>query len=250
MKKFFLFLIGALLVLTAVVYLGGQFFLGSVVKAGVNRLGPKITQTKVELANASISPVSGAGTLTGLFVGNPPGWSSDKAFYLGQIHVDLEPFSVLGDHVVINEIIIDQPEFVYETKVVASNIGDLLKNIEQSVGSSSKTPEDGAKTEKPMKLEVKKFTLRNGKVTLGVGPAAVTLSMPPIELTDLGTKEGGITPQQLAFAVMRSVTAGVIASSTQALLKTVPNVGAAAGAAAGDAVKKTGETLKGLFEKK
>lgn len=245
MKKFLLYTLGIVVVLALIVYVGGQFFLGSMVKAGVNEFGPKMTQTKVELASASVSPVTGSGTLSGFFVGNPPGWSSDKAFYLGSVHVDIVPSSLLGDHIIINEIVIDQPEFVYETKVVSSNIGDLMKNIENATGGKS-PPEPKAKDEKPKKFEVKKFTLRNGRVTVGVGTAAMTIPMPPIELTDIGTKEGGVTAGQLTFVVMRAVTASVIASSTQAVMKNLPNMGSAAG----EAVKKTGEAIKGLFEPK
>lgn len=243
MKKFFLFLVGTIVVLALIVVVGGKFFLGSMVKAGVNEFGPKLTQTKVELASASISPVSGEGTLSGLFVGNPPGWTSDKAFYLGQVHVSIAPGSLFKDHVVINEILIDQPEFVYETKLVASNIGDLMKNIEAATGGGKTTAEPAAKGGKQRKFEVKKFTLRNGKVTIGVGTAGTTMSMPAIELTDIGTKEGGITADQVASTVMRSVTAGVISSSTQALMKTLPTTGAAAS----DALKKAGDGIKKMF---
>ena len=49
--------------------------------------------------------------ISGLSVGNPEGWSDNNALYLGKIHVDVQPFSIFGDHIVINEIIIDQPEF-------------------------------------------------------------------------------------------------------------------------------------------
>jgi uncharacterized protein involved in outer membrane biogenesis len=243
MKKILLFLIGTTVVLALIVLIGGNFFLGSMVKAGVNEFGPRLTQTKVELASASISPVSGDGTLSGLFVGNPPGWTSDKAFYLGQVHVSIAPGSLFKDHIVINEIVIDQPEFVYETKLVSSNIGDLMKNIEAATGGGKKPAGPVAKDGKQRKFEVKKFTLRNGKVTIGVGATATTLSMPAIELTDIGTREGGITADQVASTVMRSVTAGVISSSTLALMKTMPTMGSAAG----DALKKAGEGLQKML---
>jgi uncharacterized protein involved in outer membrane biogenesis len=243
MKKFFLFLLGLVVVLALVVVVGGKFFLGSMVKAGVNEFGPKLTQTKVELASASISPVSGDGTLSGLFVGNPPGWTSDKAFYLGLVHVSIAPGSLFKDHIVINEIVIDQPEFVYETKLVASNIGDLMKNIEAATGGKKTAEAAAVKAGPQRKFEVKKFTLRNGKVTIGLGAAATTMSMPAIELTDIGTKEGGVTADQVAFTVMRSVTASVISSSTQALMKTVPTMGSAAG----DALKKAGQGIQKML---
>ena len=67
--------------------------------------------------------------------------------------------------------------------------------------------------------------------------------MPPIALDDLGTKEGGITPDQLVFAVMRSVTGSVVSATAQAAGK----LGGTAGAAAAEGVKSAGEAIKGLF---
>jgi hypothetical protein len=224
------------------VYIGFNFFLGSVVKAGVNRFGPRITQTKVELAGAQISPLSGIGTLTGLSVGNPKGWNAEKAFYLGTVRIALKPFSIFGDHIVVNEIFIDRPEFVYETKIVASNIGDLLKNIEAATGGNQGAqPTD--KAGKPVKFEVKHFRMQNGTVTVGVGPTALKLPMPAIELNDLGTKEGGITPDQLTFTIMRSVTPSIISATARA----AGQIGTTSGAAALEGVKKTGEAIKSLF---
>jgi uncharacterized protein involved in outer membrane biogenesis len=243
MKKLLVYGGLAVLLLALVGYITLQFFLGSIVKAGVNRFAPTITQTKVELKGANISPLSGQGTLTGLTVGNPKGWTAENAFYLGNVHIDMQPFSVFRDHIVINEIVIDQPEFTYETKIVASNIGDLLKNIEQSTGDKTAATEPKAKNGQPIKFEVRHLKITNGKVTLGVGAAAIPLPMPPVELHDLGTKEGGITPNQLAFAVMQSVTTSVVAASTQAMTK----VGGTSGAAAAEAVKQTGEAIKNLF---
>src|SRR5665213_1612590 len=130
MKAILVWVCSIVVALLVVGYISAVFFLGSIVRAAVNRLGPALTQTKLELASANLSPLSGSGTLSGLFVGNPQGWSSDKAFYLTKVHIDVVPSSIFSDHIVVNEITIDGPEFVYETKIVSSNIGDLLKNIQ------------------------------------------------------------------------------------------------------------------------
>lgn len=241
MKKLLLFGGLALLVLVVAGFITAQFFLGSIVKAGVNKFGPTMTQTKVELDSASISPLSGSGTLSGLVVGNPAGWSNADAIRLGSVHIDVEPASIFKDHIVINEIVIDGPEFLYETKLVASNIGDILKNIEAATGGNKAA--EPQKDGKPIKMVIKKFTLRNGKVTLGVGAAALPLPMPPVEISDIGTKEGGITPAGVVFAVMRSVTTSIVAATTQALTK----LGGTSGAAANESVRQVGEAIKGLF---
>jgi uncharacterized protein involved in outer membrane biogenesis len=222
---------GAVLV---VGYFGLTFFLGSVVRAGVNQIAPRITGTKVELESAEISPLSGSGTLKGFVVGNPKGWSDANLVSIGRMHMKVRPFSVLGDHIVIDEIVIESPEFLYETKVVSSNVGDLLKNIQ---GTSENSSADATtKSGKPLKFEVKHFHLEGGKVTIGYGAAAIPVPMPPIDLTDLGTAEGGITSGQLAVAIMRSVTTSVATATADAAKK----LGGSLGGAATD-------TLKSLF---
>jgi hypothetical protein len=217
------------LVVLVVAYFGVTFLLGSAITAGVNRFGPMIAHTKVHLDSASLSPLSGGGTLKGLVVGNPQGWGDDDAFAMSSIHVSVAPFSVLGDHIVVKEVLIDGPEFTYETKVLSSNIGDLLKGMDSAKPEDASAPQAQPETKsgKPLKFEVRHFRLENGKIRLGVGSSAVTLPMPTIDLTDLGTKEGGVTPNQLAVAVMRSVSSSIVTATTQAAGKIGSTMGAA-----------------------
>jgi uncharacterized protein involved in outer membrane biogenesis len=241
MKKFLLYLGITLLALLLIGYIAAQFFLGSIVKAGVNQVGPKLTQSKIQLESATISPISGAGTLTGFTVGNPQGWSSGNALSVSKVHFEVQPASFLKDTIVINDLSVDQPEFVYETHILSSNIGDLLKNIENAVGSGKSEPAE--KNAKPKKFIVKHFILQNGKVSVGVGAAAVPLVIPTVELKDLGVAEGGLTGGQLTFAVMRAVLPNIIAATTQA----AGNLGGTMGAAAADALKKAGDSLQKMF---
>jgi hypothetical protein len=241
MKKLLLFA-GVVVGLGIVCVVALTFFLGRIVTAGVNSFAPKVTQTNVTLASASISPLSGSGTLSGLVIGNPKGWSDGNICSLGKVHVSVAPFSILGDRIVINEVIIDAPEFNYETRLIASNVGDLLKNIEAAVGGGKGGgTQPATKDGKPIKFELKKFTLVNGKVRVSGGGSAATLPMPPISLTDLGTKEGGITPDQLVLVVMEDVTRSIVSAATKAAID-LRNPGAAA-----EGLKKTGDAIKGLF---
>lgn len=248
MKKL-LIILGCLFALVVIAGIVASFFLGAIVTKGVNTFAPKITGTAVTLDSATISPLTGSGTLTGLFVGNPEGWKSDKAFSFAKVHVSVVPGSLIGDHIIVKDVLIEGPEFVYETKFVTSNIKDLLKNIEKNTGASGSKPDSQptSKEGQPLKFEVKSFRLQNAKVTLGVGPTAITMPMPPLVLTDLGTKEGGITADQLVVKVMPSILANI----TQAVADSALNVGGASGAATSDAIsgaaKKAGEGIKKIF---
>ncbi len=241
MNKKLLIIGGALAGLGLAAYVGLDLFLGSAVKVGVNRFAPRIAHTGVELAGADLSPLTGSGTLSGLAVSNPRGWSDNRAVYLGKVHVELAPFSIFGDHIVVNEITVDQPEFLYETRVLSSNIGDLLKGLKGAAdnGRGGATTASG----QPIRFEVRHFRLTNGRIRLGVGPTALTLPMPPVTLDNLGTAEGGISADQLAYAVMRSVAGTVVGATTEAMGK----VGSTMGAAAGEGARKAADGLKGLF---
>jgi len=236
MKKLTLILATLLALGAAGLYFGLGPALSSGVMIGVNNLGPQVTQTHVELAAARLSPLSGRGTLTGLVVGNPPGWNADHAFTLGKIDIKVNLRSLRGDVIEIEE-----PEFIYETRLVNSNLKALLKNIESFTGpSSSSTPAANETPSKPRKFIVRKFRLSEAKATLGVGPAALPVPLPALELNNLGLDKGGATPAELSGEVLAQVLASIARAAGTAPI----NAGAAAGKGTGEAI---GGGLKKLF---
>jgi hypothetical protein len=239
MKKALIILASVLVVLVLAVVIGAGFFMGNIVKAAVNNVGPRVTQSKVELATANLSPFSGTGTFKGLVVGNPAGWSENPAFSLGEVRVDVEPGSLFKDTIVINELVIDRPEFNYETKLFSSNIKDLLANIEKYTGKGG---EAGTKEGPPKKFIVKKLRFTNGKATVGVGATAVPVPLPEIRLDDIGMAEGGVSGSRVAMVVMRDVLTNIAAATANALSKD-------GGKAALEKAKDLGNAVKDLFKK-
>lgn len=243
MKKILLLGTAVLLALVLAITIGAGYFLGGAVKAGVNTLGPRATQSKVELASAHLSPLTGTGTLTGLSVGNPAGWSGGRAFYLGKVHLDVAPGSLFSDTIVINELVIDQPEFNYETTLFSSNIKDLVKNIEQYTGQGSGAGDGKAAAKK---FIVKKLRFTNGKATVAVGGTSLVVPLPEIKLDDIGTAEGGISGARVAAIVMRDVLADVATAVTAALSK---DGGKATLEKAKETARQLGDAVKDLFKK-
>ncbi len=213
MKKFLkIVVILGLLGVIALVALG--FFLGPIVTKTVNTVGPKVTGTRVELDATKVSPLTGGAELAGLFVGNPEGWTGDKAFYLGKVRVRMQPMSLLGDALKVDEVFIDGPEFVYEKRLLGgSNIDALLKQIEANTGGGAAKPADQPADQpaaeqpaaKPMKFMVKSFVLQNARMSLVLGGKTVSMPLPTLTLTDLGVEEGGITADQVATRVLGQV---------------------------------------------
>jgi len=219
-----------------------SFFIGSIAKQGVNKLAPKITGSPVTLESARISPWNGIGTLQGLFVGNPQGWQSDRLAYIEKLHLELDPMSLLSDTIVVENVVLEQPEFVYETKLISSNVKELLAQIEKNIGGP-KPGKPAANEGSGKKFAIKRIKLKGAKVTIGIGPAAVTVPMPDLELVDLGTRENGLNASQLALEVTKQIIPRVIEAASGALM----TVGGTTGAAAIDGVKKIGEGIKDIF---
>lgn len=222
------------------VYLVIVFGLGGFVTSAVNKYGPDVTKTPVHLTEAHLSPFSGEGSLDDLTVGNPPGWSQNSAFALKRIHISVVPGSILTNHIVVRELAIEGPEFHYETRITSSNIGTLVANIEgqqNNAASQAKT-----KSGEPIRFEIRHLVIKDASLVLVVeGARAVSLAMPPIELNNIGTDQGGITSGQLAAIISRTLLTSIVQSSGKALTKMVP--------AAGDILKGVGGGLQNLLHR-
>lgn len=249
MKKLFTIL-AVLVVLGVLALVAVGFFLGPIVTKAVNAVGPRITGTKVELASASVSPLTGGGTLKGLLVGNPAGWSGDKAIYLGEARASIQPASLLGSHILINEVFVDGPEIVFEKRLLGgSNIDALLKQIEANTrsGSAAAAPASGpeAKPGEPLKFAIKSFRIQNAKMSLVIAGKPITVPLPPLTITDLGVAEGGITVDQVAAQVLKRVLAQLGVAAAEA----AKQVGGALLDGGADGAKSAKEAAKGALNK-
>src|SRR2546428_13249425 len=121
--------VGVIVVLLLVVALTmiGVYF-NSMIKAGVEAGGPKITGTNVKVDAVDLSPFSGQGRLKGLVVGNPPGFQAERAFKLAHAKVKVDLKSALSDKLIIEEILIDSPEITYEGSPSGSNLTKIRQN--------------------------------------------------------------------------------------------------------------------------
>jgi hypothetical protein len=66
-------------------------------------------------------------------------------------------------------------------------------------------------------------------------------------MDDLGVSEGGITPDQLAEAMMQNVLAGIVTGTADALGRIGATAGATAAEKSKDAAQQAANGLKGLF---
>ncbi|MCH6256378.1 AsmA family protein [Puniceicoccaceae bacterium K14] len=235
-------------VIAVAIFLSFSKVLSKGIVAGVETYGPDVTQTEVTLESVNLSAFSGKGAITGFVVGNPEGFSTEHAIKLDDFQIDLKPASVISDKIVINEIIIDGPQIIYETNSeFKTNIGTILKNVESFAGSSDASEEaeeqDSEGSEK--KLEIGLFRLSNAKVQVVnplLGGDGLSLELPVIELEDLGKGEEGMTIAD----VMKKVLASVNQETITAMSKNGGDLGNQVEEVGKKAKESVGNLLKGF----
>lgn len=204
------------LVLVLLLLVGGlHLWLGSLIKRGVEQVGPRITQTSVILRDVDISLLSGQATLQDLTVGNPEGFQTPSAFRLHNATVRLNWKSVLSGTVIIEEILIDGPEITFEGTPAGTNLGTIRDNAKAFAPgeSSEKTPaaNRAAQQGSGKKVVIKQFTMTNARANMlvragGVETKAQGISLSDIRLTNIGAASGGVSFQEVATIVMTSIT--------------------------------------------
>jgi len=237
-------------------------YLNSMIKVGVEAVGPKITGTTVKLDAMDLSLLSGQGRLKGLVIGNPPGFQAERAFKLvdAKVHVNLK--SALSDKLIIEEILIDGPEITYEGGASGSNISKIQENV--TAFGKSVAPKEGAESKSQKKdptqkkVQINDFILKNGKVTMSatmLKGQALTIPLPDIHLRDIGKGSEGVTVQKAAAEVFAAINKSVVqavANSGKLLEKGATAVGEAAkglGSEASKSGSKAVEGIKRLFGK-
>ena len=241
-------IIGVLVALLIVGVICVFFFLGSIVKKGVEKVGPRVTKTEVKLDGATLSLFSGSGELKGFLIGNPEGFKSPSAIKVGSVGLQVQPGSVMSDKVVVRSVKVIAPEITLEGDLSGNNLSKLLDNIK---GSADKDKQATTKDEKSSKkkLQVDDFLISGAKVqatTSLLGGASGSITVPDIHLTNLGQGENGITAAELSEKVFSEL----VKSTLQAVAEKGANLGKFAGTNAVQGVERATKGIGDFFKKK
>ena len=247
MKKI-LIAVGVLAVLGIIALLVVAMNLGSIIKAGVETVGPTLTKTTLKLDKASFSLFGGRAELGGLVVGNPGGFKTESSIQVGEVAIQVKPSSVASDVVEIDEITIKAPVITYEQGMSGNNISKLLANVNESTASLTGAKEPAKKDDKATpsapaaekRFRVKLVRVEGATVKVSatlLGGTALPIPLPPITIDNIGTTGNGVTAGELTAEVLKQVLSGVTKAVTESLTKG----GGSLKDAAGGAVDKAGE---------
>jgi AsmA family len=216
--KILIGLVVAVVAVVAIVVFLGLQNINQLVKMAVETEGPKVTGTSVVLGRVDLSVMEGRGELHGLEIGNPTGYASEYAFSMGEVALQVEPKSLTQKVIVINEILVDGAKLIAEQKTISqTNLQDILDHIK--AGGSKKAAEPSGASpagESPaadVRLMVEKFSFVNSNVRLiTIEWGERTLTLPNINVKNIGDREVGLTPEQLTQALLDPILAQAKAS--------------------------------------
>jgi len=247
---------GVVLVIAAVVFLFSS--LDSLVEAGIEKAGTRVTQTRVEVGGVKLTLSSGEGTISNLEVDSPAGFSRKQIFTLGEVTVAIDPKTITEKVVVIDKVFIKAPQIFYEINDKGdSNLDVLKKNVEAATAAMSSSAKDSGDD---VKLIIRKLVIEGAEVDARIaalGGKDLSANLPRIELNNIGKASGGASAGEIAEKVTKiliSKTTKAIAEMgvQQYLGKTAEEAKAklqekAKGAITDKLGEQLGDKLKGLF---
>lgn len=207
------------LILIVVLAVGGAVMLLSSVNSllvkAVNTYGPEVMQTSVHLDKVDISILDGKGTLEGLCIGNPEGFSGEYAVRLDTIQAVLDTGTLSDDVVVIQKIEVVAPEIFYERSKGTDNLQTLIQNVRKTTGLENRnTAGQADEKQKSSRVMINELLIRDARVSMllpGVNKT-VGITLPEIRLHDIG-KDGRSSFADVAVLVLQNISDAVLKSS-------------------------------------
>jgi len=176
---------------------------GSPIKKGIEYFGSKTLNTKVTVEKVNLNIAKGSMSLKGLRIANLEKFKQPYLFELGEVNANIDLKSLLSDVVIVKSINVSTPIIYIE------NFGENLKAVTENL-EVAKTKQDtkteemsAANTKETKKLAIEKFNLNGAQVVLN---NSVALSLPNIELRNLGTADNAATPIEVITEVFKVIT--------------------------------------------
>jgi len=196
------------LIIVAVLVVG--FFLGDIVKKGMETVGPEMMQVSVSVHTVNVSLMTGSASIQDFVIGNPKGYQAPQAISVGSTAVGVNPLSIFSDKIVVRTLHVEAPEITFEgNPLTGNNLSQILQNVNTFTKSSGPAATNTTARTSPKpgrKIEVDDFLITGAKVNFNDN----TLMLPDIHLNDLGKGNAGITAADLTQQMLNALTSAII----------------------------------------
>lgn len=188
--------------------------LDRIVAAAIEKFGSETTGTRVTVSSVRIRLTAGEGSIRGLTVGNPEGFSAPSALRLENITVALKRDSVTRNPVVIERVLVRGLGVTYEIgKSGESNVDVIRERIEKSQATGTSRESRSAGGGKRVVIRV--LVIEDGVVNVQAAALSgkpLSAALPRIELRNLGGRRGdspGAIARQIAVPLVAQASLAV-----------------------------------------
>jgi len=179
-------IVGIIVILAiSVLFLASSIYLDSIVKGGIQKYGPQILQVPVSVESVSLSPMTGSGTVEGLIIGNPEGFESDYLINIGLLSVDIDVNTLLSDHIIIENLKLQDMHVIYERNSGTTNVAAFEKLMAEEASSGAEV----------QTMTIDQALIEESRVTLQaslLGGKSVTVKIPRIEQEQLSSNDATV----------------------------------------------------------
>jgi hypothetical protein len=214
-------LLGALAVLLLAAGLAAVWLYRSidgVTRRTLERVGSELLGTEVSVASVDVDLRAARAIVRGIEVRNPRGeglaFSDLPALRIDEVHVSIEPASLAGDPITLQEVSVHHPFVNLEVTAGDVNLLALRRNLARARPAAA---DAAAGTGAPRRFAVRRFAFEEGTLradATAVGREARELRLPKLELRDLGGAEGE-TPGELGKRVLEAFLARILAQAAK-----------------------------------
>nr|WP_320050554.1 hypothetical protein [uncultured Desulfuromonas sp.] len=203
-------LVVVLLIIVAAALGTTTYYLDSIAKKAVEFGGEKALGVPTKVNSLHISLLGGSSELGGFTINNPQGFTQQQFMVLDKAEVAINLKSLLSDTIRISKVALSGFHMSIEQKDQLSNVRSLLKNIPQSQGSQTTSSGGSSTTQSGKKFVIEKLILEDITVSaqlsaLGNKVSEVTLTVPPINMANVGEKNGGMSMAQIIEFIVQTV---------------------------------------------
>ncbi|MEI6891620.1 MAG: hypothetical protein V5783_05555 [Pontiella sp.] len=153
LKKILKILFGATVLLIVLVTLTVLFWLGPTVKLIAQNIGTKALGTPLTIHSLSINPRKGTFHLSNFAIANPNTFGQSNAVSLASLDIALDMGSLFSQTVVVHQVTINSPHFIYEQSSATDNLNEFILSIQEFIGHDPSAP---ANPPDPKQEEIKR----------------------------------------------------------------------------------------------
>lgn len=200
MKKILIVVVVLALLAIAALFLAMQFT-GSAVRMGIERFGPTLTGTEVEVEKVEVSFLRGEVVVENLRVGNPDGYNEPDAIRFTRLVIRANPRDLFGEIMTVDEIVLTGMQLTYEQKATTSNIREIQQHLAAVTAPDEEAPpsvddEDEDAVAHP--VVIRRLFIEDGSIRIAGAGMKATHQLDPIVLENIGTQND---PATLATAL-------------------------------------------------